>query len=132
MFVPSMSAEIIQSEESRKTVLEYESKYNITIFKVQGRLDLPSCPELEESFRSFRDQGKIMLLGDCTDLTYINSAAMRVLLSTARDLYEIGGKMVIFGLNDRINKLFEITGIPNVIPLADTFEEGLGLLLNKA
>ena len=72
--------------------------------KVSGRLDTTTAPELEDDLKASLD-GIEDLTMDFSDLEYISSAGLRVLLS-AQKIMNKQGSMVVTGVNSTIMEIF--------------------------
>lgn len=85
------------------------------LVKVSGRLDTTTAPELE---RELEDglQGVTKLTIDFTDLEYISSAGLRVLLRAQR-MMNNQGEMVVKGVNDIVKEIFEVTGFTDILTI---------------
>jgi anti-sigma B factor antagonist len=82
---------------------------------VSGRLDTVTAPELETSLRDSLN-GITDLTFDFTDLEYISSAGLRVLLS-AQKIMNNQGNMKITHANDAIKDIFEVTGFVDIMTI---------------
>ena len=82
-----------------------------------GRLDTTSSPQLDDELSKCLD-GITLLVIDCSNLAYISSAGLRVLLSTHKRMLT-QGKMVITGAkdNETIMEVFEITGFSDILDI---------------
>ena len=80
------------------------------VFRVDGRLDAASTPELEKRVLTSLDRGVRHLVMDFTNLEYINSAGLRVLVLSYQRLTPRGGKVMICGVRDYIAEIFDISG----------------------
>ena len=80
-----------------------------------GRLDTKTAPELESELKSSLD-GVTELVIDLTDLEYISSAGLRVLLSAQKCMME-QGSMVVKGVNETVMDIFELTGLSDVLTI---------------
>ena len=80
------------------------------VFQVDGRLDAASTPELEKRVLTSLDRGVRHLVMDFTNLEYINSAGLRVLVLSYQRLTPRGGKVMICGVRDYIAEIFDISG----------------------
>ena len=78
-----------------------------------GRLDTTTAPELEETLRKVLPDLKDLTL-DFTDLDYISSAGLRVLLAAQKTMTK-QGKMKLCGVNETIMEIFDITGFTDVL-----------------
>lgn len=83
--------------------------------KVSGRLDTTTSPQLEAELKdSVSDIRKLIF--DFSDLEYLSSAGLRVLLS-AQKVMNKQGEMIVKNVNDNINEIFEITGFVDILTI---------------
>ena len=75
---------------------------------ITGRLDTNSSPKLEAELRHSVD-GVTELVFDFSEVEYISSAGLRVLLA-AQKVMNRKGSMKLVGVSDEIQEVFEITG----------------------
>ncbi len=80
---------------------------------VKGRLDTTTAPSLERELKSGLN-GVSELIFDLSDLVYISSAGLRVLLS-AQKVMNKQGKMVVQHANTDIMDVFEVTGFVDIL-----------------
>ncbi len=85
------------------------------LITLSGRLDTTTSPELEKELQDCLD-GIDELRFDFTDLEYISSAGLRVLLSAQKRMNK-QGSMVISHINDTVNEVFEITGFIDILTI---------------
>ena len=83
--------------------------------KVSGRLDTTTAPDLEAELKSSLDGIEELVL-DFSDLEYISSAGLRVLLS-AQKIMNKQGSMVVTGVNSTIMEIFEVTGFSDILTI---------------
>ncbi|MBD3167561.1 anti-sigma factor antagonist [bacterium] len=102
---------------------------DIFFFSIMGRLDTQTYTDAEKQMMAWIEAGNTKMIGDLSDLEFISSAGLRVLLYAAKTLNQQGGKMVLFGVNDQVNEVFEVTGISNVIDIT-TSKDGAFSLFN--
>lgn len=82
---------------------------------VEGRLESTTAPELESVIKSELD-GITDLTFDFTDLEYISSAGLRVLLSAQKTMNK-QGKMKVTGANEIVMEVFDITGFSGMLTI---------------
>ena len=82
---------------------------------LQGRLETTTAPELDAVVKSETD-GVTSLVFDFTNLEYISSAGLRVLLS-AQKIMNKQGEMKVVGANEIVREIFEITGFSDIITI---------------
>lgn len=80
---------------------------------LNGRLDTVTAPELEAALSY---DGVASLVLDFTDLAYISSAGLRVLLA-AQKVMNKQGSMVVKNCNETILEVFEVTGFSDILTI---------------
>ena len=87
-----------------------------TTFSVSGRLDATTAPQLQELLLPEFDAVKKIEL-NCTGLTYISSAGLRVLLMGEKAAKAKGGSMTLTGVSAEISEIFEITRLSDILTI---------------
>ena len=82
---------------------------------VSGRLDTQTAPELENELDSVLS-GLKELTFDMTNLEYVSSAGLRVILK-AQKAMNAQGSMKLTGVNDSIMEVFDITGFLDILTI---------------
>ena len=103
-----------------------ETKTNgVVILGLKGKLDASTAPQLQERLLSAMGGGDKQFAIDCAQLDYISSAGLRVLILTAKQLRNVGGRMVLYALQSHVKEVFELAGLFTVLPMADSQAEAL-------
>ena len=95
--------------EITKTIEE-----NICKLALSGRLDTTTAPELEAELKSCLE-GIEGLEFDLSDLEYISSAGLRVLLFAQKSM--AGKTMVVRNVKPEIMEVFDITGFSDILTI---------------
>ena len=82
---------------------------------VSGRLDTQTAPELENELDAILS-GLKELTFDMTNLEYVSSAGLRVILK-AQKAMNAQGSMKLTGVNDSIMEVFDITGFLDILTI---------------
>ncbi|MBQ1471588.1 MAG: STAS domain-containing protein [Eubacterium sp.] len=82
---------------------------------LEGRLDTVTSPELDEVVKEALD-GVTELVFDFSELQYISSAGLRVLLSAQKKMAK-QGSMKILHVNETIMEIFEVTGFSEILTI---------------
>ena len=85
------------------------------ILIVSGRLDTQTAPELEGELDAVLS-GLKELTFDMTNLEYVSSAGLRVILK-AQKAMNMQGSMKLTGVNDSIMEVFDITGFLDILTI---------------
>ena len=80
-----------------------------------GRLDTVTAPELESELAAALDDVENLVI-DMTDLEYISSAGLRVLL-TAQKTMNQKGSMKLINVNETVMEIFDVTGFVDILTI---------------
>lgn len=105
-----------------------EEKDGIVELNISGRLDAVSAVEADKDFSSVIDAGHERLLVNLTNLDYISSAGLRVLLVVAKRIQQNGGKVVLCSLSANVKEVFEISGFSSIFNIFPTSDEAIDFL----
>ena len=97
----------------------------IHIVAITGSLDSITAPEAQKSLDAVLAGAKKVVL-DFSNLDYISSAGLRVLLGAAKQLRASGGTLGMFGLNQSVREVFEISGFSSILTVYQSEAEALG------
>ncbi len=89
----------------------------IEIVELSGRLNGDAVPAFEARVTAALAGGATRLLVDCTALSYIASAGLRVMLLTAKQQGAAGGALVLCGLQPLVREVFDISGFTEIIAI---------------
>ena len=104
----------INQEEKSMTIDKKREGEEFTL-KVSGRMDTMTSPEVEKVLKSELADAKTLVF-DFSDLEYISSAGLRVLLS-AQKVMSRQGKMVVRNVNDTVMDVFTVTGFSDILTI---------------
>ena len=83
---------------------------------VEGRIDTITSPELEKEINDELGNFNSLIM-DFTDLEYISSAGLRVLIATQKKLKPDNIPFVIKNVNDAINEIFRMSGFNKILKI---------------
>ena len=90
---------------------------DVVILKLAGRLDSSTAKSAEESFAAVIGGAAPRVAIDLSQLAYISSAGLRVLLLVAKKVKQAGGKVALFGLVANVREVFSISGFDKIFAL---------------
>jgi anti-sigma B factor antagonist len=100
--------------EIKKTVEATTVKLSLS-----GRLDTITSGLLNDELETIFFQKEAGdLLFDFSQLDYISSSGLRVLLTAQKKVNSLGTKMKIVGANDTIKEVFEATGFTEIMDVS--------------
>ncbi len=100
-----------------------ENENGITQIIIKGRLDAETIPEAARVIKDIVGQEKIRLLVDLFGLEYVSSAGLRLILQTAKEVYEKKGQIVLCCSNEIVWKVLASSRLPIVDSVAAGIRE---------
>lgn len=95
-----------------------------SVLHLEGRIDAHSAPELESAIRKEMEEGFDSILLNMSDVHFVASAGLRVVLIIAKDLRQKGsGCLRLAALQPNVKKVFEISGLVNFLNIHDNLED---------
>jgi len=95
------------------------------ILKIKGRIDTLTSREFETEVITLIENGDNNLVGDCSQLDYVSSSALRVFLVALKRLKKNSGQFVLFGLQPQIREVFDISGFLDLFKIYNDRDEAL-------
>ncbi len=99
--------------------LSVESNDNVKgVIAIKGEIDIYSAPGFKESLYDAIGEGQQDIILDCTDLSYIDSMGLGILVGALKRIKEQNHNIVIKNPKSTVRKLFKITGLDKVFVIA--------------
>lgn len=88
------------------------------VVKVTGRVDSATAPKLAEELVRINDLGHFKIVLDFSNLEFISSAGLRVLISTLKNCKRYNrGDLVLAGLPANILSVFDLAGFTSIFKI---------------
>jgi anti-anti-sigma factor len=98
---------------------------DVSLIAFAGDFDTNTSPEAQQALDGIVEGGGHRIVVDFTNVDYISSAGLRVLLATAKRVQGVGGTLHMFGLNETVEEVFEISGFSMILKVFRTEAEAL-------
>ncbi|KMY68011.1 hypothetical protein AAU61_09315 [Desulfocarbo indianensis] len=105
--------------------ISQNQKNDVTVVALAGRFDAQSAGNAEETLKKVLEADGTKILIDMSQVEYISSAGLRVLLSTAKKLAGVSGKLVLCGLKPYVREVFEVAGFTSIFMILPDEAQGL-------
>lgn len=92
---------------------------------VSGEIDAFTAPQLREMVMPYAQRESISLIVDISDVSFIDSTGLGVIVALFKSVRVHDGHFEIVGLSNRIKRLFEITGLINIIDINSETKGGV-------
>lgn len=96
--------------------LDYsELKDGIRLIRLEGRLDLNGTYSIEVQFVNRCAGDGVRVIVDLSEVDYISSVGIPMLVNTAKSVVHRGGKMAFLNPQENVVKVLELVGVTQVI-----------------
>ena len=96
-----------------------------TVVEVGGEIDVYTAPRLREQLVDLVAEGKYHLVVDMEKVDFLDSTGLGVLVGGLKRVRAHEGTLHLVCSQERVLKVFRITGLTKVFSIHDTVEEAL-------
>jgi anti-sigma B factor antagonist len=96
-----------------------------TVVAVGGEIDVYTAPKLREHLIDLVSAGSYHLIIDMEGVDFLDSTGLGVLVGGLKRVRSHDGSMRLVCTQDRILKIFRITGLTKVFPIHSSVEDAL-------
>lgn len=100
---------------------------DITVVALSGELDGKTAPIAQNEVLPLALPG-CKLLVDMSEVPYMSSAGLRMMLLIYRQVSANNGESVLVGLSEELKDTMEVTGFLDYFEVRDSYEDGLEAL----
>jgi anti-anti-sigma factor len=111
--------------------LNHEVIGGALILKPSRRIDSSSAKAFEDDANALVDAGPKLVVVDASDLDYISSAGLRVILTTAKKAKAGGGGLTIACAKANVKEVLSVSGFDNIFGLHDSVELAIAALARQ-
>jgi anti-sigma B factor antagonist len=95
------------------------------VVEVGGEVDVYTAPALDETLSGLVAGGRTALVVDLTGVDFLDSTGLGVLVKALKRVRELDGRLAVVAREERIRKVFRITGLDSVMGLTDSVDTAL-------
>jgi anti-sigma B factor antagonist len=96
-----------------------------TVLAVSGEIDIATAPSLREKLHSLLADGRLHLIIDLDEVTFLDSTALGVLVGVLKRARTEDGELRIVCNQPRVRKVFEITRLDSAFDLCASVEDAV-------
>jgi len=101
------------------------SQDDFEIIEVSGEIDVYTAPRLREVLGDLVTQGRHRLVVDVERVEFLDSTGLGVLVGGLKRVRANGGSLDVVCTQDRLLKIFRITGLTKVFGIYDSIDAAL-------
>lgn len=99
--------------------------------KLEGEVDASNSVELDMAIQQLMSENLDKIAIDGSSLEYISSAGLGVFMSYLEDFQHNGVRFVIYGLNSKVNNVFHILGLDQLLTIEENEQGALNWLYER-
>ena len=95
------------------------------VLQIEGRLDTNTATSFEEKLMGLINENENRIIVDFSDLDFISSSGLRVLLMAGKKIKTTNGKLGLCSLKEHIKEVFDVAGFTMLFSMFPNQEEAL-------
>ena len=107
-------------------VVDRSDSYSEEVLTLSGPLTASNGAVFQNAMR--REEPADMVILDLSEVPYVDSAGLGLLVSAYVSRQKAGRKMILSGINPRVQRLFEVTRVADLFLIFSTPEEAIAAL----
>jgi anti-sigma B factor antagonist len=106
--------------------LETSTHGSTSVITLRGEIDVYTAPRLRQALIDLVSQGGTDIVVDMDKVDFLDSTGLGVLVGGLKRVKSNEGDLKLVITQDRIMKIFDITGLSKVFPIHDSLDAALG------
>src|SRR5438105_9862249 len=106
--------------------VETSTKDGKNVVSLRGEIDVYTAPRLRQTLIDLVEGGATDIVVDMERVDFLDSTGLGVLVGGLKRVKDKDGTMKLVANQDRILKIFDITGLSKVFPMYGSLDEALG------
>src|SRR6266540_7003767 len=105
--------------------LDTESRGDHSVVSLRGEIDVYTAPRLRQTLIDLVEGGATDIVVDMERVDFLDSTGLGVLVGGLKRVKSADGDLRLVVTQDRIMKIFDITGLSKVFPIHGSLDEAL-------
>jgi anti-sigma B factor antagonist len=105
--------------------LETSTQGDTSVVSLRGEIDVYTAPRLRQALIDLVSQGATDIVVDMDKVDFLDSTGLGVLVGGLKRVKSNDGDLRLVVTQDRIMKIFDITGLSKVFPIHGSLDEAL-------
>lgn len=98
----------------------------VHIVHVAGEIDVTSAAVLRDALEALIADGRRRLTLDLTDVTFLDSTGLGIVVGRLKRLARHGGTMTVAASHERVLRVFNITGLDRLLQIRPDVDAAVG------
>jgi anti-sigma B factor antagonist len=100
----------------------------IAVVQLSGWIEIASAPQLRDTLISLVDDGHLHLVIDLSEVVFLDSTGLGVLIGLLHRLRSRDGSVVLAGAKERVYKVFHTTQLTKFLTFTDTVDDAIAAI----
>jgi anti-sigma B factor antagonist len=96
-----------------------------TVLEVEGDVDVYTAPKLRDCLSELVADAQYDIILDLTKVGFLDSVGLGVLVGGLKKVRSHDGQLALVYNHERINKIFQVTGLVRVFPIYNSVDKAL-------
>ena len=105
-----------------------DRKADTVVLALSGKLDATTAKIFEDKIQAEINSGDRRFVIDLSQLEYVSSSGLRVLLLAAKRLHSTDGKIVLCSLKEHVRQVFDLAGFSSILSIYGSRDDALKAL----
>ncbi|MEV4640350.1 STAS domain-containing protein [Actinoplanes sp. NPDC049548] len=93
-----------------------------TVVEVGGEVDMETAAQLHDFLQEAADGGAVRVVVDCTDVTFMDSSGLGVLMVWFKELRGKGGRLCVAAVRQPVEYVLRVSAVDQVVEVYDTVD----------
>jgi anti-anti-sigma factor len=90
-----------------------------SLIRLEGRLDMEGVQAIDNRFSFATTTQKATILIDLSEMSFISSLGIRLLMTSGRAQKSRGGQIALIAPSPEVREVLETSGVPYLLPIFD-------------
>lgn len=105
--------------------LETSQHDGVAVLTLRGEIDVYTAPRMRQAIVDLVDAGSLNIVADMEKVDFLDSTGLGVLVEGLKRVRTRGGNLSLVVTQDKIVKIFDITGLNKAFPIFSSLEDAL-------
>jgi anti-sigma B factor antagonist len=98
---------------------------SIMALRCHGDIDAHTCAKLDTAMKGVLDEGVKRVIVDLTDVAYVASRGLGVLIAARKQIEDSGGGLALLNPNDSVTAAIEVLGFDSVFNIVSNEKDAI-------
>ncbi|HHW68232.1 MAG: hypothetical protein PWP07_1093 [Epulopiscium sp.] len=109
--------------------IKYSMKKGSLIVRISGEIDHHTSEDIREKLdREYQRQNAKNIIFDFSDIQFMDSSGIGVIMGRYKNVKERGGQVGIFNVQPQIDRIFQLSGLYKIINHYQSLDEAVASL----